>query len=526
MLRGLRRLFGSKFGALFVALTLMATTATAAEIKLISLRFSIERSVPHIHVEGRIEDGDAELLGTALEKYTNCAGNCRSGLSGGPRAVVSFSSQEGSLAEGIRIAELLQRHAAASYVQVGDTCLFSCAIAFLGGTGFWPTGGVGRYADRLIEPGARLGFGVDDLGGASSEDLSATAERYADRELIAQFLGAMEHFGVDSSVYKDIIRATSEDAWAVDTPSKLYAIRALLPAFDSTLLRTDIETQLRNVCAVLLARHYGTSIERQDKALKTQEFRSGTDTLDRSIKMLGVDDVPYHVTGCGTSEDELALPLEEVHVYKMVDAVNGLDGPILSIFNPRNKGWAQINYPGGSGSNPHEILALAAVREKRSVLNHLFMAPSQKLVDAPPEVMVDIRRGRYLDGHAKFPEHSQKWPMRLISQTDFSRAYESDGLVVVERVGAVELFEALIHDSDRTEVTYKFDGKNVAVRSGSDKAKGTSYYWLALRDGEQAATIRIEVMGQPWGFSAKQRELSSSIACSVALGDAKLACYH
>lgn len=79
----------------------------------------------HIHLSGRIEDGDTNKIKAALDKIY-ATGNSHTTL-------LSFNSSGGEFYEGINISKFASINKITTYVAKKHQCLSACAIAFLGG---------------------------------------------------------------------------------------------------------------------------------------------------------------------------------------------------------------------------------------------------------------------------------------------------------------------------------------------------------------------------------------------------------
>lgn len=509
-----------------LAVGLHATPGIAAEITLQSLRFSDERPVPHLRLEGQLTRGDAERMGTLIERYTRCAGRACNTWDSGPRAVVSLASEGGAYTEGVALAELFRSNIIATVVENGDACLSACAVAFLGGTGFWPTGGVGRYLERLVEPGGELGFHSPYLPAALIAE--AVREDRVDevmaitRLAIADLVENLTVFDVDRWVLDRIVRMGPEEYWRVETVADLHAMRARLPGFPPALLGNGWLDQLNNACAALYALHYGTRLSALEPALEPDDLRREQDDNGQEIWLADSLDRPYMISGCGLPTARADAPLEEVHLYRW-DAIEDRHEIILSLLNPVDGGWAQLGYRGGRATDA--VLALSTQGTGQAVLNHLLLAPDARL-DALSQAVFDyLREARAQDPNAEFASRSRIWPVRLVGQSRSSQVHEGEGLLVVEQIGTAKLFDALVDDAESTQVLYRWDGRNAAVRSGDDPGTGVSYYWIALRSGGQATTIRIEAPVPSAQLSQAQKQAITAIACSVDLKGARLGCY-
>lgn len=105
-----------------------------------------------LRLTGMIEEGDAERLRAilaGLKAKTPPA-------PGKPLATIELSSRGGDLLEGFKLGYLFREFDVATVVRKGDSCLSSCALAFLGGTiSHLPPN---LELGRSLEVGGSLGF--------------------------------------------------------------------------------------------------------------------------------------------------------------------------------------------------------------------------------------------------------------------------------------------------------------------------------------------------------------------------------
>ncbi|MDP1701198.1 MAG: hypothetical protein Q8L53_09640 [Aestuariivirga sp.] len=123
---GLRRF--AMFLALIVAqMGVLAGEATSAEVTVHKKGKKVE-----IAFVGEVVAGDFDRFSKAASKYQT--------------AEITFSSHGGSLADGLRIAELISQKNFSTTVRSGNTCASACGIMWLGGK------------QRSIEGSAQVGF--------------------------------------------------------------------------------------------------------------------------------------------------------------------------------------------------------------------------------------------------------------------------------------------------------------------------------------------------------------------------------
>lgn len=207
----------------FLATLLLSTqNASSAELTLVSFRYSDAAPVVHLRLEGEIRAEDGERVEEAFAQLARCSGAACNNDFGGPRAIVSLSSPGGSYSAGVKLADFFRNNTIATVVEAGDSCVSACAMAFLGGSSFWPTGGIGTFIDRTIEPGARVGFHSPYF----TEETAVAAVRGGQlgqlleltRLAIADIVKNLTRYSVSQHVLDRIISMGPEGFYEIDTP--------------------------------------------------------------------------------------------------------------------------------------------------------------------------------------------------------------------------------------------------------------------------------------------------------------------
>ncbi|MBV8394251.1 MAG: hypothetical protein JOY81_13805 [Alphaproteobacteria bacterium] len=140
----------------YIALALTWLVTTGPHAATLS---SIDRSIPgmgglpiaaeHVlRLTGFIAEGDAERMRAVLSAL-------KRGALDAPLATVELSSPGGDLAEGVKLGYLFREFDVATRVRRGDTCISSCALAFVGGT----TSHAGSHAGAASAPGCTIDHG-------------------------------------------------------------------------------------------------------------------------------------------------------------------------------------------------------------------------------------------------------------------------------------------------------------------------------------------------------------------------------
>lgn len=149
---------------------------------------------------------------------------------------------------------------------------------------------------------------------------------------------------------------------------------------------------------------------------------------------------------------------------------------------------------------------------------------SSKVLRADPSGRADQDDRRV--NTISFPTRSRRWPVVPVSETGSERRSEALGMEIIEQVGPSALFYTVEEDARDTTVMYAKDGEDWVVRSGEDAAAGTSYYWLTLRKGAEAAVIRVNAPVPAARLTREQKDLMTLIACSVDFQGTRLGCYR
>ncbi|SMX38936.1 hypothetical protein [Maliponia aquimaris] len=495
-----------------------AAPAGAADLVLVSYRFSDETPVPHLHLSGPLEKEDATVLPARFAQLMACSGGlCWQEL--GPRAVVTLDSPGGSYATGVALADFFRSEAVATYIDAGDTCLSACGLAFLGGSAFWPTGGIGTYIDRRVAPGGRLGFHSPYFTLETAEQAVRSGQLGAllngTRLAIADIVETLSRYNVSQTVLHEIIRMGPDAFYEVSTPRTLAGIRASLPGFDPALLGLGWREQFDNLCRHLAAAQYAVAPEvLEDLNIGDPLHETAEDGTP--ILLFGLEDRPLNVSGCGLPADREGQPLDYMALY----AWNGDPDnhrTLLEFQNSNTGGWSTFAYRGGRATDGYVT---------QGSLNHLLMPLDSDLSRLPGAALDQIDTTRARSAAPRLPSHSLAWPATLTHETPWSRSYEGAGLVIVEQTGPAHLFDDIVTQAEGTTVMYEFDRPDTVIRSGEDAYQGTSYYWLAFRSGDRAATLRIQAPVPAAGLNTAQKDLMGLVACSVDFEGLHLGCYR
>lgn len=212
-----------RFLAMCCLLGFFGLPSQAAEIRVLQDQTltadEIEAGGCSLSLTGEIVAGDAARLREVLESRYAMEHDDRN-------PALCLDGPGGSLDEGVKIAELLGQHAAATVLPAGAECLSACAVAFMGGSFAWYEY---RFNLRVMHPTARLGFHAPALNIADGAyDAGAVTQAFdVAVNAIARITGDLDEIYVSSSANKfprsllaQMLVHRGEDYLWVDTVEK------------------------------------------------------------------------------------------------------------------------------------------------------------------------------------------------------------------------------------------------------------------------------------------------------------------
>lgn len=496
-------------------LSLGACVAQAADIHIQGPRFTPWHSVPHVHLSGSIEEGDSERLANALSeacvRYDCPEFN-------NTLAVLSLNSPGGNFHEGIKLAEQIRNAKVATIVRTGDRCYSACAVAWLGGSGFHLTGGVGTYIDRYVEPGATLGFHSpflsDDAQKHPTPSERAQAQADGLRLGIAEMVRVLVRYAVSPELVDRLIQMGPNETYDVATVADLVLLKAELPPQSLTGFGLRTEEVVWNACHNLLALHY-------QMAFGTRLPLIAGYSLDRMALADGnvlqgyeVNDRPLNVSFCGTPRPiDINANEFSIHLARMAwkeDSSEVYADPIISL-NFSSSGWNSAGYRGGRASASHLRLT--------PILSWL-LPPNMAIVDVPR-----LKRSDTIpDAFAAL--RSPNLPAR---GDGARRDYAIGAVEVTALVGGPELVHMARQIRSRisdTEITYERRFADAYVFSGFVNAARTQgFYRFVINNADRTAffdlSFPMTVDGEPY---ADAGDTVTMIACGTTFFGAGLPC--
>lgn len=214
----------------------------------------MSNGIPHFLLKGQINTGDVSKVMQAIKVNQD--------MDLGSSAVVSFDSPGGNMEEGIKIGNFLAENAIATIMRKGEKCVSACALAFLGGRSFWPTGGVGMFLGRYLEPGAQLGFHSTTFDGEELEAFAARGQFTMPVEMtrisLKTLAGYLEESGVSSSAIIDVLGTSISSMKYISSSNDLFSFN-----INTTPVQTadlNVRDAIYSACAKMLAAYEKTRV--------------------------------------------------------------------------------------------------------------------------------------------------------------------------------------------------------------------------------------------------------------------------
>ncbi|MCQ0989164.1 COG3904 family protein [Jiella marina] len=524
------------------AWALSAASAAAGEFRLVREQFSATRSEPLILLSGPIEKGDAERLAALIDEvcasrecdYQNTA------------AMLSLNSPGGSFTEGIALAETMREKQVASIVENGSLCLSACALAWLGGSSFHPTGGVGTYIDRYVEPDGQIGFHSPYLSDAAiaalPEEERLGTQATGLRLGISKMVRFLASFGVDPLVIDRIVAMGPDEVMTIETVADVVAFRGELPPVPVSTLGFDRRAITYNVCLKLLAHHNGTDLDAPSNLESSYgEAQTGKTRSGEAFLGFEISDRPLTIAFCGANASQ-AIPSDDftISLARMAwkDDVSETYTEPFTNFVFSKVGWNQAAYDGQRATQ--SILRLTPMVS--------WLLPKQmRLADLPGPVRAAIEADKRGIAARPTPQLTRGPAATPPRTADFSRlraAVISDAVPTIEdqsrrlyrfgdldvevTVGSFSLYSTEAARRDRLNqrlLTYNKHFDDSFVYSGVEADRQSGFYNFALLDGDATAVVRIGfALGADGRATQEAQRLIGQIACSARFGAAGLPC--
>ncbi len=511
-----------------IAVACVTTSVAGAEMWHISNHFSAERFVPHIHYSGPVLEGDAKRMAALLDSVAECDVSALP-AEGGNCALVTLHSPGGNYIEGLKLAGLFRDRGVATVVETGTSCYSACAFAFLGGSGYSSQDGVGAYSDRIIEPGATLGFHApyfapDDLGSLVA-DFGMDAVLGASREDIALMVEQLVDWNVDPNILGYVVSMGPDQSYDVKTGEDYFLMRSHLPPspIGHWIDRDDKPAAIRNACLRLMAYHKGLYLDNDPDAISTSyltDFAVNESGQKLSGFRIGPDN-PLGVTFCG-------LPTEQTELYGDIDlslftapGVTGAARPMLSMFH-RPDGWSSL----GTGSRADRRLF------KKGGFNAMFMAPFEDVASRTADALDYLAFEKFysfnedikVDG--KVPRPESRMPVKAVVTTPAADTLEYGDNRIIVQIGNSLLLEQGMNLLPERNVTFNLNSKSaLGYVYGGVYPSGRPFLWFGLMDldSSMVTLVEIEAKSVPADMDAAVTE-QEDLACSFSFLGASLKC--
>lgn len=352
-----------RFTLLLLVIALASVAASAAEFRIREAPYSGQFDVKVIELTGDIVSGDSNRLTALFDANFQCGEfDCLP-----HSALVSLNSTGGDYNEGQKLARLFREHAVATIVETGRTCLSACAIAFLGGTGVWTTGGIGAFIARYIEPGAKIGFHApylrpDDAQEIAQSNLPLVLQTARlDNERLANIINT---YFVDPYVIGNILVKGPDETYDIDTIEDMLKFRVNFPYFPPSFVSGTLAEKVRNICLKLLSIRNGEPISTFEGDYLDKEFQASPNNtrLGEKVFGYGIGDRPLNIDFCGFAGRDASHPLTDgdVRLFRLGwsdDARQAFEDPFYRFTNTTD-GWSGGGYEQQVGSR--SIIAIEA----------------------------------------------------------------------------------------------------------------------------------------------------------------------
>ena len=508
-------------GVAVVAALLATTAANGASISIVSMHYSKAHPVPHILYEGGTEAGDLAKLQEIYDRFVHCRLECAP-ETGRATAVVSLRGPGGDYHEGLDIADFFRANSIATVVEKGATCMSACAFSFLGGTGVSRFDRVGRYIDRMIEPGGIVGFHAPYRNEEALR--SALSQRSAEvvlgesRDSLSLMVKELVKWNIDPEIMHYLVNMGPAQTYNIIRADDYYLLRAALPPVPSTTWMADVPTAIRHACIRLLA-----LFERADpldlrnristpfaEGISTTAVDLDSPTPGQRLSGYHLSDEPLEVGHCSATDESIATGTNLV-VSLYMYGING-SLPLLT-FNNRDDYFSTA----GIGASPLKRVY------QRAGMGHWFLPVGVDIaaLETTGDLMIQANRF-YTVSTQELPA----LPAGFVPErTELrSRVSRNGDIWLFEQVGSTDLFDAALADSARgVTLSYESVTPTGFLREGSF-ADGTMFSVTGFKDASSSIVVRtlLDNGGQP----ASADELASirRLECGVALGTLKLAC--
>ncbi len=361
-------IFGARIAAIII---FAALPVQAADIAFRADFYSAAHPVPQLHFEGPVVEGDAEQLRSLIDAKVSCIPD-ELPVEGGNCAILTLSSPGGNYLEGLMLAQLLRDNNIATLIEPGAECYSACAFAFLGGSGYSTQAGIGAYIDRMVAPGAILGFHApyfasDALDGLVAE-FGLDTVLGASRDDIALMVRELVNWNIEENVLGFIVSMGPDETYDIVTGEDYFLTRTALPPELVFNDKTNIADAVYNACIYLLAEH-----ERQFPSMLLNRITEpsmasiGKDSSGAPVTgyRLGPDN-PLGLTFCGVPEAQFEGDGDADIALYTGAGIQGDIRPMLTFFL-RPQGWSSL---GQTGNIRRSIF-------QKGSMNTLFLDPGR-----------------------------------------------------------------------------------------------------------------------------------------------------
>lgn len=497
------------------AVTSAVPAAFGATITIVSMQYSKAHPVPHFRYDGGTSAGDVATLQKMFNDFVHCREECAV-ETGRPNAVVTLNGPGGDYFEGLALADFFRANNIATVVEKGDGCYSACAFAFLGGTGFSSFDRIGKYIDRMIEPGGTVGFHAPYRDEASLrtalEERTASEVFSEGRNALSLMVKELVKWNVDPEIMHYMLNMGPEQLYNVLGADDYYLTRTALPSIASTAWMDDIPTAIRNACIRLLALYErGDPLELKERITSDYVEGIAKDRDGKSLSGYHLSDDVLEVGHCSATDESIASGGANLEIGLYMYGIAG-SLPVMTFFN-RDDYFSTA----GIGASPLKRVY------QRGGLSHWFLPVGINLAALENNTGILILANKFFTiSNPELPPPAEGFTVDVAG--DKSRISHSGAVWLFEQVGSTELYQAVLADTaNGVTLTHDSVTESGFVREGTH-ADGTAFSVTGFTDGTSSIVSRTLLLNGGAAPTAEEQALIRQVECGTALKTQKLAC--
>ena len=253
-------------------------------------------------------------------------------------AVLTMNGPGGSYHEGLRLADFLRANNIATVIEKGAECYSACAFSFLGGTGYSSNERIGYYVDRVVEPGAVLGFHSPyrdpEALAAVLLERTPTEVMTENRDALSLMVKELVKWNVDPEIIHHMVNQGPSSFYILTGADDFYLTRTALPPIPTGAWIEDIPSAVKNACIRLLALlERADPLELRNRITSDYEQGIGTAEFEGSLSGYRLSNRLLDIGHCSATDKSIATGSDlEVALY-MNPGIDGHSLPVLRMFS-------------------------------------------------------------------------------------------------------------------------------------------------------------------------------------------------